>query len=472
MLFAIPALLVSLGSLIASQAELTCTRSKDCQQLALDAAVREDFETFHSLAWRAVQTGPPNDADLMFMLARAQALSGRPHDALIMLGRLADRGTLHPEVEKLDDFSGVRNMTGWPNLLERMRGIASATAHPTPAPPTEHAAKASTPAPSPVPLASPSARVSRRPTAPAAPPAPRPSSGADKTSRAAAPLAGIIPLPPAVGEPVAMAYDKVSSRLIIADDASGTLKVVSEVSGNEVNLVSRGWGGGYHSNALVIDSKRGDLWVAGTRIGERSESVVHRVQLISGRLLYSVPLPEDAGDSRVAAVALSGASVFVLDAEGGRIFELGAGAKTLRLRASVPQRDLTSLTLASNTVAYVAHGGGILRIDLATKRIESVKGPPGISLDGIEWIGYFENSLLAVERRSDGAMAAVRFRFDSRGRTLTSVETFGAAAAKGAAILEDTFFFVSTLPEGTVVARVNLRAGSRGSQTAKRGKRP
>ena len=268
-----------------------------------------------------------------------------------------------------------------------------------------------------------------------------------------------------------MAYDKVSSRLIVADDSSGTLKVVSEVSGNEMDLVSRGWGGGYHSNALVIDSKRGDLWVVGTRIGEHPESVVQRLQLISGRLLYSVQLPEDAGDSRFAAVALSGASVFVLDAEGGRIFELGGGAKTLRLRASMAQRDLTGLTLASNTVAYVAHGGGILRIDLATKRSESVKSSPGIALDGIEWIGYFENSLLAVQRRPDGALAAVRFRFDLRGRTLTAVDTLGAAAAKGAAILGDTFFFVSAVPEGTAVARVNLRAGSRAKQTAKPGKR-
>ena len=268
-----------------------------------------------------------------------------------------------------------------------------------------------------------------------------------------------------------MAYDKVSSRLIVADDSTGTLKVVSEVSGNEVSLVSRGWGGGYHSNALVIDSKRGDLWVVGTRIDKRRESVVHRLQLISGRILYSVPLAEDAGDSRFAAVALGSSSVFVLDAEAGRIFELRDGAKTLRLRASVQQRDLTGLTLAGDTVAYVAHGGGLLRIDLATKRSESVTGSPGLALNGIEWIGYFENSLLALQRRPDGAMAAVRFRLDRRGRTLTAVETLGTAAAGGAAVFGDTFFFVSASPEGTVVARVNLRARPQASRTAKPGKR-
>ena len=142
---------MSLGFLVTAQAEPSCMRSKDCQQLALDAAAREDFETFHSLAWRAVQTGQPNDAELMFMLARAQALSGRLDDALVMLGRLADRGILHPEVEKLDDFSGVRDMTGWSSLVERMHGlgIASASSRPTPAPPTAPVAPAVPRAPSP-----------------------------------------------------------------------------------------------------------------------------------------------------------------------------------------------------------------------------------------------------------------------------------------------------------------------------------
>jgi hypothetical protein len=470
MLFAPAALLMSLHALVA-QVESTCTRSKECQQLALDAAEREEFETFHSLAWRAVQTGQPNDADLMFMLARAQALSGRPDDALIMLGRLADRGILHKEVEKLDDFNRVREMAGWPKLLEKMHEIGSAAAPPAPAPPTERAAPPAPPTPSHVVPSSRSARASKRPAEPAAPPVSRVSNVADETTRAAAPVASVIPLPSTVSAPVAMAYDKVSSRLIVADDSTGTLKVVSEVLGNEVSLVSRGWGGGYHSNALVIDSKRGDLWVVGSRIDKRRESVVHRLQLISGRILYSVPLAEDAGDSRFAAVALGSSSLFVLDAEAGRIFELRDGAKTLRLRTTVQQRDLTGLTLAGDTVAYVAHGGGILRIDLATKKSESVTGSPDLAPDGIEWIGYFENSLLALQRRPDGALAAVRFRLDRRGRTLTAVDTIGAAAAGGATVFGDTFFFVSESPEGMVVARVNLRARSQASRTAKPGKR-
>lgn len=437
MLVALPALLISLGSWVAAQAEPTCSRWTDCRQLALDAAAREDFETFHSLAWRAVQTGGPNDPDLMFMLARAQALSGRPDDALVMLGRLADRGSVHPEVESLDDFRRVRDVAGWPNLLEKMRRLASAPAPPAPNP--------TAPAPPPAPAA-PAAVL------PAAPVSKRPAAYADA-----------IPVPPVVGAAVALAYDKVSERLIVADDSSGTLKVVSALTGTAADLVGPGWGGGYHTNALVIDSKRGDLWVAGARIGHGPESVVHRLQLISGRLLYSVPLDEGSGAARFVAVALWADSVFVLDAEGGRIFELGRAAKTLRVRAAAPADGLTGLTLGSATVAYVAHAGGILRIDLATKRIERVGAATGVALDGIEWIGYFENSLLAVQRRPDGAMAAVRFRLDRRGRTATAVDALGAAAARGAAVLGDMFFFLSATPEGTAVARVNLRSGPQAS---------
>ena len=457
MIFAIPALLLSLGSVVAAQQEATCARSQECRQLALDAAEREDFESFHSLAWRAVQTGKPNDAELMFLLARAQSLSGRPDDALVMLGRLADRGVAHPEVATLVEFARVREMAGWPNLLEKMHGVASAPLPATPASTARPAALAKNATASPAPPAAPPvASVKTRSAAPAKAATKTPVTANEVASPTMVPSASVIAVPPTIAAPVAMAYDKVSARMIIADDSSGTLKVLSELSGNAMDLVSAGWGGGYHTNALVVDSKRGDLWVVGTRNGDAPESVVHRVQLISGRLLYSVPRPEDSGATRFAAVALSDATVFVLDAEGGRIFELIPADKTLRQRVSVTQRDLSGLAMASDSVAYVAHAGGILRIDLATKRSESVKAPAGISLDGIEWIGYFNNSLVAVQRTPDGTMAAVRFRFDRRGRTVTAVDSFGAAAAKGAALLGDTFYFVSASPEGPSVARVQV----------------
>ncbi len=72
-----------------------CKGWQECRQLALDAAAREDYNAFHDLAWRALQAGPKNDPALMTLLARAQSLSGRPGDALVMLQRLAAMGDRH-----------------------------------------------------------------------------------------------------------------------------------------------------------------------------------------------------------------------------------------------------------------------------------------------------------------------------------------------------------------------------------------
>src|SRR3954471_19141847 len=89
-----------------------CKEWHECRQLALDAAARQDYETFHDLAWRAVQTGPRNDPALMYLLARAQSLSGRPADALVMLQRLAQIGT-QTDAATIDDFRRVRALPGW-----------------------------------------------------------------------------------------------------------------------------------------------------------------------------------------------------------------------------------------------------------------------------------------------------------------------------------------------------------------------
>ena len=63
----------------AQQGRADCGDWRKCHQLALEAAAQRDYETFHDLAWRAVQEGPKEDASLMYVLARAQSLRGRPH---------------------------------------------------------------------------------------------------------------------------------------------------------------------------------------------------------------------------------------------------------------------------------------------------------------------------------------------------------------------------------------------------------
>src|SRR6267142_5085907 len=123
-----------------SPRDVGCAEWRDCRQLALAAADRGEYETFHDLAWRAVQTGPPKDPALMLLLARAQALSGRPHDALVMIQRLAEMG-VPSDADTNQDFSRTRQLPGWPEvsaLIDRLmhpdppRGASAAAASNSP----------------------------------------------------------------------------------------------------------------------------------------------------------------------------------------------------------------------------------------------------------------------------------------------------------------------------------------------------
>ena len=58
----------------------------------------------------------------MYLLARTQALSRRPDDALVMLRRLAELGVA-PNAST-DEFRATRDLPGWPpveTLIERVK---------------------------------------------------------------------------------------------------------------------------------------------------------------------------------------------------------------------------------------------------------------------------------------------------------------------------------------------------------------
>ena len=425
--------------------------------MALAARDRGELEAFHDLAWRAVQSGPRNDAALMFLLARAQSSSGRASDALVMLRRLAARNFDISDADTSEDFRRVRNLPAW----AEWKGVAHsveppplvpppAAANPTPAAPRRTSAqshrghqhltaKTATPA-------SPHHRARRRATGAKAAPA----------LERAEPL----PLPDGVQIPSAMAYDGVSGRLVLVDGDTETLKVLSEVSGNAANLVSRGWGGNYRTTGIAIDPARGDLWAtaAANSGDEPAPSVVHRLQLVSGRLLYTVPAPSTEPSAQLVAIAQTGNTVYALDAAGRRIFEVAPGAKTMRPRATFKIDDASSLAVSAEGVAFVSHPAGVLRVSLADGKSAPLTAARGVDLEGLRWIARQGQGLLGIQRRADGTHAAVRIRLDASGRRATRLDVLGEAASPAATVMGSVFYFLAPSSSGgTVVERVKLQ---------------
>jgi DNA-binding beta-propeller fold protein YncE len=401
---------VVLSAVIAAQAPIECHEPKACAELALEARASGAYEVFHDLAWRAVQTGRPNDPELMYLLARAQALSGRRRDALVMLRRLAESGIVTDAATE-QDLRRVRELPEWPyiaSLSTRARSIAteraSAAAVAKPGNPAAPPAVLDRPPASAANAAAPAVATPPVSAAPGAPAARR----ALRVERASAEEAARFSTRPFV--PGGLAYDAVSRRLLFGDVTGRRLFVVGEGSDRTTDLVRADSAGFDDVTAIAVDAKRGELWVASSATSG-SGGAVHRLQLISGRALARFSVPGE-GPMRLRDVAVTGdGTILILDGATPRVFVRRPGATTVALLMPLTAPSPVSITVSDDgRTAYVAHRDGITHIDVSARRARPLGGATDITLAGFEFIRWYRDVLIGSQVQPDGSRGLVRLR--------------------------------------------------------------
>jgi hypothetical protein len=365
----------------------TCQDLSSCREQAIAAKDAGDFEAFHDLAWAAFGKGEKNDPASMLLVARAQSLSGRPGDALVMLERIAALGGA-TDAATSDDFARVRALQRWPEVAAKLesapappaKGPASASAKastsalrasadkPADEPPAKAPASASAKATADKPPAKEPALPAKPPALPATDPA-RPGEAA-RTSREA-PLSFTTVLTPA-----ALAYDAVSRRYIIADRKARRVAIVDEHTGQVSTLVGAAGSLG-DIGGMAIDPQKGDLWLVST--GDDDAPALHQVQLISGRVLSSVPLKQT--QDPVALAFVRGAGLVLADTS-GTIYRVDTNGASKKLGAL----EYVPAALASDGRGRLYISGGASRIGRYTvagalRRVDTIELaeeiPPG-----------------------------------------------------------------------------------------------
>jgi hypothetical protein len=253
----------------------------------------------------------------MLLLARAQSLSGRPTDALVMLERVMARG-IPTDAATSEDFARVRALPRW----KEMTGASEPSVRsPDPAAPPD------------------------KPTAPPEKPKSSSAPSPPPVRRApGAPLSFTTLL-----KPSALAYDAVSRRYLIADRAARRVAVVDESSG-QVSTFVGAQGALGDIGGIAIDPQQGDLWVVSST---PSGSVLHRLQLISGRVISTVPL-KGSNASLVGLTFVRGGGLVAADSSGD-IWRVDARGQL----EQVAELEYTPRNLASDSAGrvYVSAGG-------------------------------------------------------------------------------------------------------------------
>lgn len=440
-----------------SPRDFGCTEWHRCREMALAAADRGDYEAFHDLAWRTVQTGPPKDPALMYLLARAQALSGRPHDALVMLQRLAEMG-VPSDAATNDDFVRTRQLPGWPDLaagIERLShpdsptrtAPAAATIPPAAAP--SPSAKTPTPAPTPAPT-------------PPLMPAPMPAPTFTPAPTTAATLPEGSRFSTKAFSPGGLAYDAVSHRFLVGDRLGRKLIVVGEGMNHAVDFVRADSAGFGDIAAVEIDGRRGDLWVISAAAADGA-GMLHKLQLVSGRPLKSFPIAADAEPVTLVDLAITPAgAVLALDSAGRQLLLLRPGGTAVERVMRIDALEPVSLTAAGDeSIVYVAHGAGLSRIDLRARTATRVAAPKAISLAHLERIRWRRQTLIAIRLDADGARRVVRLNLSANGRAVTKATTFeGPVLAAGVqtfvAISGDELVYLVDGPEDAASGRADF----------------
>jgi hypothetical protein len=371
----------------------------------------------------------------MVLLARAQSLSGRPGDALVMLRRLAQNGVT-TDASTSDDFRRVRALPQWPEveaLLKNAGTPAAADAAPAAAKPAapssgDGAAAVATPRP---------ATAEPRMPAPAA----------TATAGAASTIEDE-PVPFASIQPVGLVYDAVSRRFIVGDRRENKLVIFDNVFKRVTDMVGAESAGFFGLAAVAIDPRRGDLWVANSSDGRRA--ALHKLQLISGRVLFELVVPAEMGATRfVDAAVLGDGTVLLLDADGRRLLTVPAAQRTFKRAARADVDNATSVASAGS-IAYIAHGGGILHVDLTTGETAAVRDAPA----GLLRLRAEGATLLAVQP-SAASHRLVRLRLDRGGRRVVRADVLDEmtmADATAIATVDGAVYYL-TSPNGAPVMR-------------------
>ena len=180
-----------------------------------------------------------------------------------------------------------------------------------------------------------------------------------------------------------------------------------------------------HSRSTRVE---GDLWVVSSS-AQTKAATVHKLQLISGRVLASIPLATTERPARFTDIAVTPQNVLVLDGEGRRVYRVAKKGRTLEMIARLAAPSCSSLAPGPEGIAYASYDRGILRLDLGTRAMTVIEPPEQESLSDLRWIRWHRGSLVAIQGAEVGKLRLVRLRLDDTGRRVRSVDVLDAGVA-------------------------------------------
>jgi hypothetical protein len=232
--------------------------------------------------------------------------------------------------------------------------------------------------------------------------------------------------------PGGFAYDGVSGRFLLGSLTGRKIEVINDRSARRDDLVRADSAGFRDLAAMTIDTRRGDLWVVSNDLAAGG-ATLHKLQLIAGRPLASIAAPSATPAPRFVDVAVTPeGAVLVVDAVGGRLYKAAPRSTTLDLVMTFEAGAPSAVTATDvEGICFVAHAGGIARIDLSRRTGAPVIAPATVPMDQVTGLWWHAGRLVTLRTPSAGARQLRRLTLDRRGMVVDAVELIDAVLPPG-----------------------------------------
>jgi DNA-binding beta-propeller fold protein YncE len=215
--------------------------------------------------------------------------------------------------------------------------------------------------------------------------------------------------------PEGLASDPVDGTLYLSSIYHRKIVKIAP-DGSISDFVAEGQDGLLGVLGLKVDARDRSVWAAAERGGEAALFHFDR----TGKTL-SKYAPREPGKHLFNDLVITArGDVFVTDSEDGSVYKLPRGTDQF-IRIDLQKRLYPNgiALSADEAFLYVAHGFGIVMINLSGGSITELQAPRGISLAAVDGLYLTKGSLIAIQN-GFGANRIVRLRLSPNGRSVLS----------------------------------------------------
>lgn len=245
-------------------------------------------------------------------------------------------------------------------------------------------------------------------------------------------------LPAEVRLPTSLAWDPSRGVLLVGSARDGKVFAVDDKGGVSELLVANGDNGMWGVFGLLVDAKRGRLWVAsaanrvfaGFNPHEPARSALFEFDLASLKLLGHYPAPGEERPQLLGQLAQSASgTLYAVDEILPVIYSLKPGDD--QLKTLVAFRDMVSLrglaVAPDDSMLYVAdYEMGIMAVDLSGHTAAPLRIPDNLNIGGVAGLVYW-NGYLVMIQNGNRPERVMRLKLAADGKSVESVAPLAVA---------------------------------------------